>query len=157
MDALTVSTPVSERGVREDGVLDALNGEVLPALRQMRSFANTEVVQAIVGASPGNGVAMDLWTSDPIPTDVGWQVVADVIGHGGAEWVNYRVVGFFVNEGGVVAQVGATDTIWTFETSAGPNALLDLRGQGVALEVEDDGVTAFAWHAIIRVFATPRP
>lgn len=158
METITVKTPVSERALKEEGdLLSWANKEAVPALREIRSFANLVSTIGVSSTSAGDGSWTNLWSSDAMPTDVDWEIEVSVIGRGGEERVNYRRAAFFTNIDGVVSQVGVTEALWTFETSAGPDVRLEVSGQTVRLDGMDDGVSPFDWHVAVRVFATPRP
>lgn len=158
MDSNTVNHPVSDREIAKTEDVQAwANKEAIPVLRELRSFANQEQVQGSNTLTPGDGQWQNLWVSDPVPTGVAMRVIADVIGVSSADWVCYRRVAFFRNVDGSVAQVGPTEPLWSLESSGGPDVRLQVVGQTVTLDVQDDGANSFEWHAMVRVFATPRP
>ena len=153
----TISPPVSSREIKEEEVAAWANKEALPVLRELRNFANIEQVVAANTTSAGDGEWAILWASAPIPTGVAVRVIADVIGLADGEEVTYRLVAFFRNNDGTLAQVGATEILWSFESVAGADARFQISGQTITVEVRDDGASPFVWHAMVQAFATPRP
>ena len=155
----TVSPPISSREIKEEVEVVAAwaNKEAIPVLRELREFANAEQVLTTTGVSAGDGAWTTLWVSDPVPTGVAVRVIADVIGKSESEAVCYQRAAFFMNEGGTLDQIDSTEAIWSFESAAGPDVRLQISGQTITLEVQDDGADPFTWNAIVRAFATPRP
>jgi hypothetical protein len=157
MTETTVKTPVSEREVKQTDVAAWANKEAVPVLRELRGFANAEQVAQVQVATVGAGDWTLLWTSGAVPTGVSVRILADVVGESDTDSGSYGRVALFRNQDGALGQVGATASLWTLESAAGPDVRFRLEGQAVLLEVQDDGVEEFTFYGIVRSFSTPRP
>ena len=154
----TVGRALSERLVSsQDEVLTYLNRELIPLARDMRTVHNLEAVQQFTGATTATGTFQTLWTSDPMPTNSTWHVMVKCSARsisGAAQQCAYVREAYFANVAGVVAQVGATASLSTFETAAAADVQFLVSGQTVLFQFQDDGVSAFAWKATVTLLAS---
>lgn len=157
---LTIPTAVPSREVPTvlGKVVAWANKEVMPVLRQLRDAANLEAALGAEVTTGGGGAFAQLWVSDPMPTNRSWLVEVRVIGRsssGPAQTVGYIVRGLFQNLDGVVTQIGATSTSFTGESDAGFDIRLQVSGQAVAVEVQDDGVSPTRFNAKVVLLHQP--
>lgn len=152
----TIPTPVSSRGVAGDKQLVSwANGEVMPVLRQLRDAANLEAVSGAALTTAATGVFTNLWASDVMPSSCAWLVEARVVGYGSAEAVGYVLRALFRNEAGVVSQVGTTVVEYSEESDASYGVRLQVSGQTVVLDVQDDAVTPTRFAARVSILHLP--
>lgn len=156
--ATTIFRAVSERALgKAEELLFWANREVIPVLREMRDALNLETVQRFRVNTLATGLFANIWTSDAMPTDSAWLVEAKVIARaisGTAQRCTYIRRGLFYNESGTVTQQGATDATYTNESAAGCDVRLQVSGQTIVLDVQDDGASQFQWVALVRVLST---
>jgi len=153
----TVPTAVSDRAVTKDALDTWVNKEARPLLQEARRALNTEAAQVATLTTAATGAFANIWTSDPVPTDSSWSVHVRVLGQstaGAAQTADYGRVALFRNTAGTLAQVGATQALWSIETAAAMDVRLQVSGQTVTLDVRDDGVSTIAWKAHIRILPT---
>ncbi len=157
-----VRRAVSDREVAREPeeVAGWINKEAIPLLREMRDVHGLEPVVGAAVSSAGDGVFTNIWTSDPVPTDSVVQVEARIIGRatsGAPQAVSYVRRATFVNEAGVLAQLGTTVAEYSDESDSGFDVRLQISGSGTALtlDVQDDGVSPTYWTAKLSMFRTP--
>lgn len=154
----TVTTPVSERQLaKPEELVPWANKEILPLLRESRGALNQVSAGAFTLSTAGTGAFTTVWTSDAMPTNSTWHVRATVNGMstaGAPQQAAYVREAYFANVAGVVAQVGATASISTFETAAACDVQFVVSGQTALLQVRDDGVSTFAWKTRVELLAS---
>lgn len=152
----TVGRALSERqlGKEPQEVVDFMNRELIPLARDMRTAHNLEAVQQFTLSTAATGAFATIWTSDPMPTDSTWHVVVKCQGRSPTQACAYVREAYFANVAGVVAQVGATASISTFETAAAADVQFLVSGQTVLFQCKDDAATTFQWKATITVLAS---
>ncbi len=153
----TVEQAVSDRPVKEDDLTFWANKEVIPLLKKLRDAVNQIVAGAFTLTTAASGAFTNIWTSDPVPTDTTWGVRVRVVGHstaGAAQTADYGRVATFRNTAGTVAQVGATQSLWSIETAAAMDVRVQVSGQTIQVDVRDDGVSTVAWKAYVEYLPT---
>lgn len=145
---LTVEQAVADRAVEEKDLATAVNKEILPLLRQLRTGANAVGRERPTPVtSDGAGTYVVTWTSDVLPSEAVWEVEARVAGVGGAQRATYRLIQTVTSIAGVVAALGATTTVHAQETAAACDArvTVDAVNRVVTVEARDDAATAMYW------------
>lgn len=135
------------------------NKEVMPVLRQLRDAANLEGALGTEVTTAGTGVFTQLWQSDPMPTSASWLIEARVLGRtttaAPVQTAGYVVRGLFQNDAGVVTQIGVTAADFTAESDPGYDIRMQVSGQTVVLEVQDDGAAATRFTAKVLLLHQP--
>jgi hypothetical protein len=151
----TVQRAVSDRPVNKaEDLLDVVNREVLPVMRDMRSAINVTTDQTFKLTTAATGAFSNIWTSDALPTNSDWFIKADIRGRAAADTVQYEIRGTFYNRAGTVGQQGSTATIYSVESAAAADVRLQAVGQTITLDVKDDGASTFYWDALITAERT---
>lgn len=151
----TVTRALSERQVKDkDDVVPFLNKELIPLAREFRGALNQVVARVVTLTTAATATFTTIWTSDAMPTTSAWhvKVVCTAITSAGvAQRCAYVREGYFSNTAGVVAQVGATASISTFESAAAADVQFAVSGQTVLFQVKDNGASTFEWKARVTV------
>lgn len=151
----TVGRALSERLLGDaDEVVTYLNRELIPLARDMRVAHNLEAVQQFTLTTAATGAFATIWTSDPMPTDSTWHVVAKCTGRSASRNCAYVREAYFANIAGSVVQIGATASISTFESAVAADVQFLVSGQTVLFQVKDDTSGTFLWKATITVLAS---
>lgn len=148
------NSPVTEK---PEGVGRALNREILPVVRALREVANFRSKEKRSATTAGAGAFTRVWTSDVLPTDATWLVMAWVAGTsavaGGTPFAGYLLAASFSSQAGVVSQIGATAVLVSQETDAAVDCrfAVDAVNRQVAVEARDNAVTAMSFTAVVEV------
>jgi len=153
---LTVPFPVSDRTVEEKGILPWINGETQKLLKQLRAALNYRGSERATAATAGAGAYVTVWTSDALPTDACWSIVAHVVAvsvSGAAQRAGYVLSGTFESTAGVVAQVGTDTVISTHESAAAINARfgVDATARTIYVEARDDATSPMNVTVVVHV------
>lgn len=154
----TIPAALSDREIKsEKELVEWANRELRPVVRQARAVLNNRYDAVFELSTAGTGAFTNIWTSDAMPTGSAWLVVAHVIAYttsGTAQRGAYIRRGLFYNDAGTVAQQGTTVAEYTEESAAGADVRLQVSGQTIQLDVQDDGVSTFSWRAFVTVYPT---
>lgn len=141
---LAVQHPVTSRSIKTDEVDKFVNDELLKVLRPMRDAVNAIGPERHRVSTDGAGTYARIWESSELPTSAIYTVTADVMGLGArghtAERAAYLLTAAFSADG-AVAQLGATTTVRSYESSAAIDARfgVDATARTVYVEVRDAG------------------
>lgn len=151
-----VSYPVHERLVDEGQERAWINEEARQLLRQLREAVNATSPFRKTAVTDGAGTYQRVWTSETLPTNAAWQVVAYVVlcaASGTFQAAGYTLAATFRSSAGTVAQVGATTSTHSAESAAAIDArfAVDAANRVVYLEARDDAASPMNVTATIQV------
>lgn len=101
-----------------------------------------------------SGVMETIWASDDMPLNSAWEIQATILGRasaGGTARARYVLEGLFYRDAAGSAQEGATLASVTIESVAAFGVQFATSGNGVILQVQDDGVRTVSWSAMIKI------
>lgn len=155
----TVTKAISDRPVDQAGLVAWANAEVQPVLKQLRTGANARGIERQEGVTDGAGTFLQVWVSDPLPTDAAWALTASVAATtdaaSGGQKACYLLVGFVSSAGGVVT-LNSQSALFTSETDAACDARFGVSGRSVYLEVRDEGTVPMRFASVVDVTESRR-
>lgn len=156
MKNLTVSAGISTRPVKDEDVPSWVNREAVPVLTAARDALNSLASVTRSVQTAGGGVYVNLWVSEEFPTEGLWTVSAKAGGistSGAAQSAAYHIQGCFRSAAGVLAQVGSTSTVSSFESAAAIDAkfVVDGTARTVSVQVRDNATSPMRFTGRIEV------
>lgn len=143
----TLSRPLRKIGVKTEQFQPWVELELLPALREVQQALNYTAVSKATIPTDGTGTVTTIWSSQDIANGTAVMIDASVVAVATAARSAFKVAALFRNTG-LVAQEGATATIYAQDVS-GIAVTFAVVASHVELRVNDTGVGAFNWVAVI--------
>lgn len=152
----TVPTPVSARPVQAEQLPAWANLEARPVLDQARKALNYTFRERVIIDTPGDGVALRVWESDPLPNDCTVVVTVNLAGvslSGPAQACGYVIVGCFHSVAGTVSAVGTETLVFSqaTEVASVPTYGIDAAERTVYLESADDGASPYRFAVVAEM------
>lgn len=149
---LTAAQALPQLPVREDQLEQNYNRETKPLLEQLRTAANAISRERLTGTSDGAGTYLVLWTSQELPQDCEWTILARVSGVGGSNRSSYWLVQSVTSIAGTVSAFGPTTVLHSQENAVGADArfTVDAVNRVVTVDARDDAVTAMYWTVVVE-------
>lgn len=149
-----MSFPVSDAGVKQEGVLAWINGEAQKLFRQLRAFANFLSWDYATVTTTGDGATTTIWTSPAMPNNACWTILVIISGvstSGAAQRAGTGRAVTFESTAGTVAQVSSATQIWVHESDPAIGVAFseNTSTRTVSVGVLDNGTSPMRFSAVI--------
>ena len=148
----TTGRQLSPRPIEKDDFQSWASREAQPLLKALKVFADSRYTTHFQTQTANTGVLTQVWQED-MPQSSAWAIDAYVTAWtSSSEHMRKTLSGLFFRVGsGVCQQEGAVATPVSITSAGGLTAALALSGNGVQLQINDDGNGNTSWDVVIVI------